>query len=181
MFQCCFFLSTNESEHVFPLICVNTECLWTNQGNMGRPGPPGPTGQPGQGLQGPKVGHWHKQIIKIWTHIYVFSNPTAYLIHYCRAIRGHRVWPGQEDLLEKECPGQRSQVLLYNLRCDWMFVQFNMKPICVFQGDRGAQGERGMKGVKGDMGDYGVPGQTVSKLTSALTDLLPAWHISNQS
>ncbi len=30
-----------------------------------------------------------------------------------------------------------------------------------------------MKGVKGDMGDPGVSGQTVSKLTSTLTELLP--------
>ncbi len=56
-----------------------------------------------------------------------------------------------------------------------------MKTICVFQGDRGGQGERGMKGVKGDMGDAGIPGQTVSKLTSTLTELLPEWSISNQS
>lgn len=47
-----------------------------------------------------------------------------------------------------------------------------MRSICVSQGDRGAQGERGMKGVKGDMGDSGIPGQTVSKLTSTLTEHL---------
>lgn len=47
-----------------------------------------------------------------------------------------------------------------------------MRSICVSQGDRGGQGERGMKGVKGDMGDSGIPGQTVSKLTSTLTEHL---------
>lgn len=181
MFQCCFHLSTNESECVFPLWFVLIICFWTNQGNMGRPGPPGPTGPPGQGLQGPKVSHWHTQIIKNLICIYVFWNLTAGLMHNCRVIRAHRVWAGQEDLLERECLGQRSQVLLYNLRCDWMFIQFiNMKPICVFQGDRGAQGERGVKGVKGDMGDPGIPGQAVSKLTSTLPELLSVWSILNQ-
>lgn len=80
---------------------------------------------------------------------------------------------GQGDLLEKECRGQRSQVLLYNL-CYMIefFVYCNVRSICVSQGDRGGQGERGMKGVKGDMGDSGIPGQTVSKLTSTLTEHL---------
>lgn len=47
-----------------------------------------------------------------------------------------------------------------------------MRSIFVSQGDRGAQGERGMKGVKGDMGDPGIPGQTVSELTSTLSERL---------
>lgn len=47
-----------------------------------------------------------------------------------------------------------------------------MRSILVSQGDRGAQGERGMKGVKGDMGDPGIPGQTVSELTSTLSEHL---------
>lgn len=55
---------------------------------------------------------------------------------------------------------------------DWIFLYCNMRSIFVSQGDRGAQGERGMKGVKGDMGDPGIPGQTVSELTSTLSEHL---------
>ncbi len=184
MFQCCFHPSTNESESVFPaLICVNNLSVKKKQGNMGRPGHPGPTGPPGQGLQGPKVRHCHTQIIKSWPCIYVF-------ISYSTILYSIAGWSGVTGSYRAKRTSWRRNAGVKGLRycyiitlcCDWIFIQFiNKKTICVFQGDRGGQGERGMKGVKGDMGDPGVSGQTVSKLTSALTELLPEWSISNQS